>query len=125
MTPDELTELLAERLNEIAPPGFQILAGDGMLHYSAVGTTRAAGGATTFVTDNLDASLPLPERVRQVGELALGEFQDYVDETTTQPWPGSGGVPPAHAEVRGSQLYLWYGPAEAPVTECRPISIGS
>jgi hypothetical protein len=125
VTPDELTELLAERLNEIAPPGIQVLAGDGMLHYSAVGTARAAGGAATFVTDNLDASLPLPQRLRQVGELALDEFQDYVDEATTQPWPGSVGVPPAHAEVHGSQLYLWYGPAEAPIAECRPISLDS
>jgi hypothetical protein len=119
--PHRLAQLLADRLNEIAPPGFRVVADGGMLFYSATGTVRAAGTSGTHVRDNFDYGQPLAERIRAVSEQALDEFQDYVDEATTEPWPGQRQVPRAHAEVRSSRVHLWYGPADAPILECGPI----
>jgi hypothetical protein len=121
--PDDLAELLAERLNMIAPPGFRVVADNGMLLYNTTGHDRRAGTSGTHVRENFDDSQPLAERIRLVSEQALDEFQDYVDEATAEPWPGTGQVPGAHAEVRGSRLHLWYGSADDPVLQCNPIDI--
>ena len=68
---------------------------------------------------------PMAPRVRSVCRRALDEFQDVVDMTTTEPWPGTDGrVPPAHVEVRESRVHMWYGSAHAPVLECEPIELG-
>src|SRR5262249_24440110 len=123
MEPEHLAQLLAERLNKIAPPGFHVLAGDGMLLYSATGSARRVGTSGTYIRANLDYSQPSAERIRLVSEQALDEFQDYIAEATAEPWPGTGQVPRAHAEVRGSRLHLWYGSADAPVLQCSPIDI--
>ncbi len=120
MAADHLARLLAERLSQIAPPGFRAVAVGPMLHYAS----RFGSGATDIRT-NFHDDQPLAERVRSVCQLALDDFQDVVDETTAEPWPGiGGGVPPAQAEVRGSRVHMWYGPADVPVLECEPIELG-
>jgi hypothetical protein len=120
---DRLARLLAERLNEIAPPGFRVAADGGMLFYSATATVRPAGSSGTHVGENFGDGSPLAERIRAVSEQALDEFQDYVAEATTEPWPGQRQAPAPHAEVRGPRVHLWYGAADAPVLECSPIDL--
>jgi hypothetical protein len=121
--PDRLARLLADRLNEIAPPGFRVVADGGMLFYSATGTVRPAGSSGTHVRENFGDGPPLAERIGAVSEQALDEFQDYVAEATARPWPGQRQVPAPHAEVRGSRVHLWCGAGDAPVLECGPIDV--
>jgi hypothetical protein len=123
MEADHLARLLAVRLTTIAPDGFRAVAIGTMLHYAS-----RFGSAATDIGANFDAldDEPIAERVRSVCHRALDEFQDVVDEITTEPWPGTDGrVPPAHAEVRGSRVHMWYGSADAPVLECEPIELGN
>jgi len=47
--------------------------------------------------------------VTDVAAQALDELQDYVDEASHDPWPGTGTPPRRFAEVRGQVLHLWYG----------------
>jgi hypothetical protein len=79
------------------------------------GFAGMSGRSGTYVRENfnLDPEDSLEERIRSVYERALDELQDFVDETSTEPWPGVHTIPPAHAEVRGSMVYLWYGDAAA------------
>lgn len=122
MEADHLTRLLAERLTKIAPEGFRAVAIGTMLHYAS-----RYGSAATDIGASFDAldDEPMADRVRSACELALDDFQDVVDEITTEPWPGTDGrVPPAHAEVRGSRVHMWYGSTDVPVLECEPIDLG-
>ena len=121
--PERLAVLLAERLNAVAPPGFRVEAAGGMLWYHAASPQWDGGTSGTYIRENFPDQLPLAERIRAVSEQALDEFQDFVDENSAEPWPGVRTVPRAHAEVRGSWVYLWYGPADAPALECEPIEI--
>ena len=85
MEADQLTRLLAERLTKIAPDGFRAVAIGTMVHYAS-----RFGSAATDVGANFDAldDEPMAERVRSVCYRALDDFQDVVDEITTEPWPG-------------------------------------
>jgi hypothetical protein len=84
-----------------------------------------SGRSGTYVREdfNLDPEDSLEERIRSVYERALDELQDFVDETSTEPWPGVHTIPPAHAEVRGSMVYLWYGMSRLTALECQPIEL--
>ena len=65
----------------------------------------------------------LEEQIAWCAENALGELQDFVDETSTEPWPGQHTVPRAHAAVIEGKLHLWFGDASDPVLECEPIEL--
>lgn len=121
MTPAKLAEVLAERLGEIVPPGFRVVADNGTIWYQSEFAVGVSAG--TDIQVNLGVERPSAERIRSVSELALGDLQDFVDEMTTNPWPGEHAVPRAHAEIRGSIIVLWYGDAESPALACRPIDI--
>jgi hypothetical protein len=62
--------------------------------------------------------------VADAGRYALDALQDYIAEATHDPWPGQRTMPGAHAEVRGSTLHLWHGPADDPVLACEPMPLG-
>ena len=68
MTPAKLAEVLAERLGEIVPLGFRVVADNGTLWYKselAVGV-----GAGTDIQVNLGGEEPSAEQIRSVSELA-------------------------------------------------------
>jgi hypothetical protein len=131
---DALTLILAERLARIVPAGFHVVADDGMLWYSAdpgrfpgqQGDYRV-GRVGTHVRDNLEPHGETAEDcIAGVAAQALDELQDYVDEATHDPWPGTKSQPKPYAQVRGSMLHLWYGGtdiASEVVLACEPISI--
>jgi hypothetical protein len=67
------------------------------------------------------------DRLREVTQTALAEFQRAVVETTSTSWPSGGGdvdLPEPHAEIAGDTvnpiLRLFYGPSHAPVIELEP-----
>jgi hypothetical protein len=81
---DRLTEVLAQRFDEVTPDAIHVTADDGMLWYSS---------------DDLVS----------VTEQILDQLQDFVSEATTDPWPGTGRQPEPHGEIRDGALHLWYG----------------
>jgi hypothetical protein len=130
---DRLTEALAGRLAATVPDGFHVRAADGMLRYSADEgrfpgqlSNYHVGSADTYIRDNLETHGDTAgERVAGVAARALDELQDYFDEASHDPWPGTGtGTPPRpFAEARG-QAHFWYsGPdITGPVVlACEPI----
>ncbi len=129
--PDDFIRVLEERLGAIAPPGFHVHAGDGMLWYSSdpgrfpgqQGTDRV-GRTGVPVRDNLGVFESMREGVIAVAEQALDSLQDYVDEATHDPWPGTTRPPRPFAEVRDSTLFWGYGDPREVVLACGPIPLG-
>jgi hypothetical protein len=127
---DRLTELLAARLAAIVPDGIGVRAADGMLRYSSHPGRLAglAGGtAGTYVRDNFDAhGDTAEERLGGAATQALDDLQDYVDEASGEPWPGTRTPPRPFAQVRGHVLHLWYGGPEVTdpvVLACEPVPL--
>lgn len=118
---DRLTEALADRLRSVVPDGFRVRAAAGMLWYSAdrgrfpgQRSNFHVGTAGRYVRDNLKAHGKTAEdQVAGVAVQALDELQDYVDEASHDPWPGSRTPPRPFAEVRSGMLHL--GTANRPL----------
>lgn len=133
--PDKLAEILAARLAAIVPHGIRVQAADGMLWYSCGGrfpievNSYTPGSAGTYVRYNFEAyaeELSDGQSAASVARRALDELQDFVDEATREPWPGTARPPWPFAEVRGEMLHLWYGGPGAddePVLACEPIPL--
>jgi hypothetical protein len=131
---DRLTEVLAGRLRAIVPDGFHVRAVDGMLWYSADQgrfpgqlSDFRVGMSGTYVRDNLNGhGETVEDQVSGVAVQVLDELQDYVDEASHQPWPGTRTPPQPFAEVRSGMLHLWYGEQDATgpvVLACEPIPL--
>jgi hypothetical protein len=118
-----LARALSDRLHRIVPKGFHVWEADGLLRYSADSPVYGGGASGSYIAENLHNGDTMDERICWCAEYVLGEFQDFVAETTTEPWPGGRTMPSAHARVIGNKLHLWFGDADAPVLECEPIDL--
>jgi len=119
--------LLADRLQRIVPRGFAVFADGEMLRFSKH-EGRIAGSSGSYVGANVDSrgsEVAPAEKLAAACEVALDQLQDYVDEASTEPWPGARTVPRAHAAVRGDKIRMWFGDEEDPVLECEPIDLAS
>lgn len=126
--------MLADRLAAIVPAGFSVTARDGMLWYTAApgkfpgqqGDNRI-GSSGTYVRDNFGVhGATAEEQLAGLAAQALDELQDFIDEATHEPWPGSRSQPRARAGIRGQSLHLWYGgpePEANTVLACEPIPL--
>jgi hypothetical protein len=131
---DQLTEVLASRLDAIVPDGFHVRAAGGMLQYSAAQgrfpgqfSDYQVGGASTHVQPHLAAhGETAADQAAGVAAQAPDELQDYVDEASLEPWPGKRQPPQAFALARGGVLHLWYGDPDigGPVVlACEPLPL--
>jgi hypothetical protein len=131
---DRLTEALEARLAAVVPDGFHVRAADGMLWYSADQgrfpgqlSNFHVGMSGTYVQDNLEAhGETVEDQVAGVAAQAFDELQDYVDEATHDPWPGTRTPPQSFAEARTGVLHLWYGESDVTgpvVLACEPIPL--
>ena len=128
---DRLTTLLADRLTAIVPNGIYVEADDGMVRYSAEegrfpGQTGSyhVGRAGSFVRTNFEALTGTTgQRLVRVCVHVLDELQDYVSEATHDPWPGRTAQPAPRAELRRSELHLWYVGGGEVVLACEPIAL--
>jgi hypothetical protein len=126
---DRLADALADRLAAIVPVGFCVRATDGMLWYSSEPgrfpgqmSDYHVGASGTYVRVNLEAS----GSATSVAAQALDELQDYVDEASHDPWPGTRTPPRSFAAVRGAELHLWYGGPDLnspAVLACEPVPL--
>jgi hypothetical protein len=135
LDPDRLAAMLAARLAAIVPDGFHVTLEDDMLWFRSdegrfpgqLGNYRTG---STGIWPHEDFTLCLERNEGTAADCAadaarhaLDVLQDYVAEATHDPWPGQRTMPDPQAEVRGSVLHLWYGPADAPVLACEPIPL--
>lgn|GEM_PF-2774823 len=129
-----LTVILAARLAAIVPAGFYIEAADGMLWYSAEEGrfpgqqgNYHVGRSGTYVRINFSGHGETDaDRSVGVAVQALAERQDYIDEATHDPWPGTSNPPPPHARIHDSKLHVWYGgPDDVVVLGCEPIPLAN
>jgi hypothetical protein len=122
--PDQLNQVLAQRLGAVVPDGFHIEAAEGMLRYSA---DTQVGTAGTYVRDNFAVHGETDEeRAGGVTAQALDELQDYISEATRDPWPGQRAQPQARAQVRDGVLFAWYegpGSPSGAVLEMEPVPL--
>jgi hypothetical protein len=131
MNPDDLARLLAERLQQIVPPGFHVVAANGMLWYSSdedrfpgQDNGYRVGRSGTSIRNNFSLhGATLEDHIIGVGRRALDDLQDYVDEASHDPWPGRVTPPEARAEIRESRLHLWFADSGNVVAECEPIQL--
>jgi hypothetical protein len=123
---------LTDRLSVIAPKGFRVTTGDGLIWYStnegdnfsSKAETQGARRSGTYIRANFGVYGP-SEEDNFIGAAvqALSELQDFVSEATGEPWPGTTAQPEPHARIDRHQLYLWYGNSADPILACRPIPL--
>jgi hypothetical protein len=133
--PDRFAALLAARLAAIVPAGFHVtLEGDMLWFRSDEGRFPGQQGdyhtGSTGIWPQEDFLTCVKYRgtaeecVADAGRHALDALQDYIAEATHDPWPGQRTMPGPQAQVQGSTLHLWYGPADDPVLACEPMPLG-
>ncbi|MBA2323347.1 MAG: hypothetical protein H0V92_04770 [Pseudonocardiales bacterium] len=72
-------------------------------------------------SENLDHR---PENLETAARAVLSGVQDWIADTTTQPWPGAGGqMPNPDARVRSDAIEMWFGDDDQPVLRLRPIRL--
>jgi hypothetical protein len=126
MNVDDFTMLLADRLAAIVPAGFHVQAGNGQLWYSAdegrfpgQSGDYYIGQAGTDMRTNFGAYGEADAgNIIGLAILALDGLQDFIDEATHDPWPGTRTPPRPHAQIRGPMLHMWYGERDNVVLAC-------
>jgi hypothetical protein len=123
VTPNQLGLLLVERIQEVLPAGFTVECDSErtMLWFKRQGVSGYAGSYALQILVGEGGNVE--QRISAACRVALDDLQDFVDEETTDPWPGSKNVPPARAMVEGGQVHLWYGDIEAPALRLRPVPL--
>jgi hypothetical protein len=119
----DLAVALADRLNDIVPPGFVVRAQDSDLVVIHDGQVVGVSGGPTIM-DNANAIMYPRENLETAVRATLSGVQDYIAEATTEPWPGSGGTQPnSDARVDDDRVQMWFGSEEAPLIRLRPIDL--
>ena len=128
MDSEKLARALADRFQRIMPQGYYVHETGGILWYEADAPVHGDGSLGSYITEDLNSGGDtVEEQVTWCAEHALSELQDYLDETSTEPWPGERTlpVPKAHAAVIEGKLHMWFGDADAPVLKFAPIGLAS
>jgi len=119
----DLATELADRLNDIVPQGFVVQVRDSELVVMQGERVLGVSGAPVIM-DSVDAIKNPHENLETAVRAALSGVQDFIAETTREPWPGSGGTQPnPDARVDGDRVHLWFGSEEHPLVRLRPIDL--
>ena len=116
-----LAQELARRMREVVPSGIRVTTEEDMLWFES---DSYSGKAGSYACQWLYKGDGEPERLlTDACWHALDDLQDFVDEATTEPWPGERTPPKAHARLENGSVILWFGDAETPdlVLESLPI----
>jgi hypothetical protein len=120
-SPDFAAEL-AIRLNEVVPEGFTVTAEreNVVLRHGAevVGSTDMAELVES--SENLDH---LPGNFETAARAIMSNVQDWIADTTYEPWPGTRSQPNPNARAQGHQLDMWFGDDDDRVLILRPLDI--
>jgi len=119
--PVRLAHELARRMREVVPRGVEITVEGDMIWFQSA---EAPGKAGTYACQWLyEGQGDEASRLAEACWRALDDLQDYVDESTADPWPGTRGVPGVRARVEGDVVVLWCGDAERPVLQLESLPL--
>ena len=93
-----LAQELCDRMKEVIPSGISVSTeGDRLVFRSTYSTGTAGSYACLWLRQG---TASLSERVREAARLAFSDLQDFVDEETTEPWPGTTSPPTPDVRCR-------------------------
>ena len=116
---------LARRLDDVAPAGITVRADDSDLVVLHDGRVVGISGAPAIL-ETVEALHEPAENLETAVRAALSAVQDYIAETTTEPWPGTGGRQPnPDARLEVNTVLMWFGPEGAPVLRLPPIDLAT
>lgn len=117
----ELAEVLAARLDAVAPPGVRVRA-EGSAVLVARGAMQLGGSAAPeLVTRRTD-----DRQVETVALSTISGVQDVFAEELAQPWPASSGEMPApDVRIEAGVLLAWFGTREHPSLSLRSYPLPS
>jgi hypothetical protein len=119
----DLAVALARRLDEVAPSGITVRADDSSLAVLHAGQVVGISGAPAIL-ETVEALHEPAENLETAVRAALSAVQDYIAETTTEPWPGTGGRQPnPDARIDANVISMWFGSEGAPVLRLPPIDL--
>ena len=119
----DLAAALAQRLDDVAPAGITVRADDSSLAVLHAGLVVGLSGAPAIL-ETVEALHEPAENLETAVRAALSAVQDYIAETTTEPWPGTGGRQPnPDARVEANTISMWFGPEGVPVLRLPPIDL--
>jgi hypothetical protein len=119
MDSEVLARELCDRMTEVIPSGIGVFTeGDRLVFRSSYSCGRAGSYACQWLHNGRGS---LPERVREAARLAFSDLQDFVDEETTEPWPGSTSPPSPNARLEAGRVIVWFGDPQAPDLAIPPI----
>jgi hypothetical protein len=121
MESEALAQELRDRMKEVVPPGIRIsVDGDMLVFRSDFGTGSSGSYACQWLQEGTGR---LSDRVREACWHAFSDLQDFVDEETTEPWPGLRTPPAPHARIEGNSVIIWFGGSQTPDLEIRPVPL--
>ena len=96
MDSEMLAQELCDRMKEVIPSGIGVSTeGERLVFRSSYSTGRADSYACLWLHQGPGI---MQERVREAVRLAFSDLQDFVDEETTEPWPGT--ISPTSPDAR-------------------------
>jgi hypothetical protein len=112
---------LAERIREVVPVGISVRVDKDMLWFA----DESGFGSGTYACQvlNTEEEQEPSHRLVEACWRALDDLQDFIDESTTDPWPGDETLPKPGAWIEGDEVVLWYGDAEHPALRLRPLPL--
>ena len=123
MDAEQLAAGLAERMREVVPPGIRIQEVGDTIWFADDSPSARSGGAGTYACQVLHKDGDPEHRLVEACWRALDDLQDFIDESTTEPWPGTRNVPRPGAYIDGDEVLLWYGDIRHPALRLRPIPL--
>ena len=121
MDSETLARELAERMKAVVPSGIRISVEGNMLEFRSDFNT---GGSGSYACQWLDGGTGTPsERIREACWRAFSDLQDFVDEETTEPWPGLKTPPHPHARIENDFVIIWFGDSQAPDLIMAPLPL--
>ena len=118
-----LAQELRERMKEVIPSGIDVSAeGDHLVFRSRYSNGKAGSYACEWLRQGTGS---LSERVREAARRAFSDLQDFVDEETTEPWPGTTSPPTPKARIEAGRVIVWFGDPQAPDLAITPLLVES
>jgi hypothetical protein len=118
-----LAQELAWRMSDVVPSGIKVTALEDMLWFESVSHSGKAG---SYACQWLYKGEGEPDRLLiDACWHALDDLQDFVDETTTEPWPGETTPPKAGARLEDGSIILWFGDPDTPDLVLESLSIAA
>lgn len=123
MESEALARELRDRMQDVVPPKIRVSTeGDMLVFRSGYSTGRSGSYACQWLRQGRGS---WSERLQQAARLAFSDLQDFVDEETTEPWPGKTTPPTPDARIEAGRLLIWFGDPNAPDLEINPLLVES